>query len=59
MTQIEPQPIRGEKRASIIGPSGPERERLAPASTDHGTLPETVLRRLSQIARRKTPVVGL
>ncbi len=38
------QPIRGEKGATLIGPANPEREaqspsRLAPPSTDHGTLP--------------------
>jgi oxalate decarboxylase len=40
MTQTEPQPIRGEKGASIIGSSEAQsRDRLAPPRTDHGTLP--------------------
>ena len=44
MTKTEPEAIRGEKGASIIGPTNPAREaqgqdRLAPPSTDHGTLP--------------------
>ena len=40
MTQTEPQPIRGEKGASIIGLSEAQsRDRLAPPRTDHGTLP--------------------
>src|SRR5271166_4091752 len=39
-----PQPIRGNEGAPIIGPTNPAREaesrdRLAPPSTDHGTLP--------------------
>ena len=39
-----PQPIRGHEGASIIGPANPAREaesrdKLAPPSTDHGTLP--------------------
>jgi oxalate decarboxylase len=39
-----PQPIRGDKGASILGPSNPAREaqdldRLAPPPTDHGTMP--------------------
>jgi oxalate decarboxylase len=38
-----PRPIRGDKGASIIGPSNPAREsqnrdRLAPPTTDHGTI---------------------
>jgi oxalate decarboxylase len=38
------QPIRGDKGATLIGPANPAREaqspsRLAPPSTDHGTLP--------------------
>jgi oxalate decarboxylase len=37
-------PIRGNEGAGIIGPTNPAREaeshsRLAPPSTDHGTLP--------------------
>ena len=62
MTQTEPQPIRGEKGASIIGLSEAQsRDRLAPPRTDHWHVarPEMVLRRLSQISTRKTPVVGL
>lgn len=39
-----PQPIHGEKGASILGPTNPAREaqspsRLCPPPTDHGTLP--------------------
>ena len=39
-----PRPIRGDKGASIIGPSNPAREaqdpdRLAPPATDHGFMP--------------------
>ena len=38
------QPVRGEERADILGPTNPAREaqgrdRLAPPSTDHGTIP--------------------
>jgi oxalate decarboxylase len=44
MTQTEPQPIRGDKGAAIIGPTNPAREaqsldRLRPPETDEGTLP--------------------
>jgi oxalate decarboxylase len=44
MTGNSPQPIRANKGAPIIGPTNPAREaqsrdRLAPPSTDHGTLP--------------------
>jgi oxalate decarboxylase len=40
MTQNGPQPIRGEKGASIIGPSEAQsRDRLVPPSTDQGTFP--------------------
>jgi hypothetical protein len=40
----QPEPIRGDEGAPIIGPTNPEREaespsRLAPPETDHGTLP--------------------
>jgi oxalate decarboxylase len=39
-----PRPIRGDRGASILGPSNPSREaqnrdRLAPPATDHGTMP--------------------
>ena len=40
MTQTEPQPIRGEKGASIIGLNEAQsRDRLAPPRTDHGNVP--------------------
>jgi oxalate decarboxylase len=44
MTQTEPEPIRGDSGAAIIGPTNPAREaqsldRLRPPETDHGTLP--------------------
>src|SRR5271157_1022410 len=40
----QPEPVRGQKGASIIGPTNPAREaqnvdRLVPPSTDHGTMP--------------------
>ncbi len=40
----QPEPVRGQKGASIIGPTNPAREaqnldRLAPPETDHGTMP--------------------
>ena len=43
-SSVPPQPIRGDKGATVIGPTNPIREaqspsRLAPPETDHGTLP--------------------
>jgi oxalate decarboxylase len=50
MTQTEPQRIRGEKGASIIGPASPAREapshdRLTAPGAGHGTLPSLISRR--------------